>query len=80
MPGRFCIVHKIVQGSMHSAILQSYRLLLMEQKMAYIESITIKSDSGNNLRNRKKLQTSYRKISFQRSSYFLPGNQRGSPL
>ena len=36
MPGRFCIVRKIVKGGMHSAILQSYRLLLMEQKMAYI--------------------------------------------
>ena len=54
MPGRFCIVHKIV-GGMHSAILQSYPLLLMEQKMAYIKSITIKSDSGNNLRNRKTI-------------------------
>ena len=55
MPGRFCIVHKIVQGSTQSAILQSYRLLLMEQKTAYIESITVKSDSENNLRNRKKI-------------------------
>ena len=55
MPGRFCIGHKIIQGSTNSAILQSYRLLLMEQKMAYTESITIKSDSGNNLQNRKKI-------------------------
>ena len=55
MPGWFCIVHKIVQGGTHSAILQSYRLLLMKQKTAYIESITIKSDSKNNLRNRKKI-------------------------
>ena len=36
MPGRFCIVHKILQGGTHSAVLQSYQLLLMEQKMAYI--------------------------------------------
>ena len=55
MPGQFCNVHKIVQGSTHSAILQLYRLLLMEQKTAYIKNITIKSDSENNLRNRKKI-------------------------
>ena len=55
MPGRFCISHKIVQGSTHSTILQSYQLVLMQEKMAYIESITIKSDLGNNLRNRKKI-------------------------
>ena len=57
MPGQFCIVHKIIQGGTHSTILQSYRLLLMEQKTAYIESITIKSDWGNNLRTRKKIPT-----------------------
>ena len=55
MPGQFCIVHKIVQSGTHFAILQLYRLSLMEQKMAYIESITIKSDSENNLWNRKKI-------------------------
>ena len=49
MCGWFCIVHKIVKGGTHSAILQLYQLLLMEQRTAYIESITIKSCSGNNL-------------------------------